>query len=43
MYFIYTCCINLHIRGNGDYKKTEMEITVELLIAERDQRPCVTK
>ena len=28
MYFIYTCRINLHIRGNGDYKKTEMVRTV---------------
>ena len=28
MYFIYTCRINLHIRGNGDYKKTEIERTV---------------
>ena len=28
MYFIYTCRINLHIRENGDYKKTEMERTV---------------
>ena len=28
MYFIYTCHINLHIRVNGDYKKTKMEKTV---------------
>ena len=28
MYFIFTCRINLHINGNGDYKKTEMERTV---------------
>ena len=28
MYFIYTCLINLHIRGNRDYIKTEMERTV---------------
>ena len=37
MYFIYTCHINLHIRGNGDYKKIEMERTVSRAFDSRER------
>ncbi len=37
MYFIHTCHINLHIRGNGDYEKTKMETTVSQTFDSRER------